>query len=263
MQQRTRRLAFVLGSSLLVSVATLVACSTDNGTTPVPGGGTSGSSGGVDGSKPKPKPEVDGDVDPGPDVDGGVKDASADCANAPILRNVDAGFFCANYRDGGNADAGGSSNCANDESCCNYKNAANKFVGFCTPTPATGKNGTAPTKCANTSEEISGEAWVATGATTWECAAPSNCGGGTKKCCAFTTPGLPATEKVNVGPYQGTDVPKACNAETVFKNGGTRCRANACADGELELCSKNNPCSDGKTCKPAETGGFRDIGSCE
>ncbi len=261
MQQRTRRLAFVLGSSLLMSVATLVACSTDNGTTPIPGGGTT--SGGTSGTepKPKPKPEVDADVEPEPD-DAGTKDATADCANAPVLRNTDKGFFCANYRDGGNADAGGSSNCTNDESCCNYKNADNKFIGFCTPSAASGKNGTAATKCAATSADISGGEWVATGSTTWECASTTNCGG-TKKCCAFTTPGLAAGEKVNAGPYQGTDVPKACNAEQHFKNGGSRCRATACAENELELCSKTDACKDGKTCKPAETTGFRDLGYCE
>src|SRR5690606_30079698 len=114
------------------------ACSTDNGTTPLPGQTadsgkretSTGSSGGDD---------QDGDTpqqDAGPD---------ADCRNAPRLRSNDRGFFCAFLpRDAGSAeDAGGASNCSHDETCCNPAKVGNEFPkSFCASTPRDEKGGT-------------------------------------------------------------------------------------------------------------------------
>ena len=86
MQQRTRRLAMLLGGSLLATVGFLAACSTDNGTTPLPGqtGTDSGretknDAGGTTG-------DDDDDVTP-------VNDAGRDCSAAPKPRS-NKGVFC-------------------------------------------------------------------------------------------------------------------------------------------------------------------------
>lgn len=255
MQQRTRRLAIVFGGSLLVTLGFLAACSTDNGTTPLPG--TSGTDSGRDTGK---KPGEDGSVDP--DDDGGTKPndsgTTADCSTAPRLRSNTNGFFCAFFSRDGGADAGGNRNCANDEICCNpgpKTPGGNDFPkSFCA-------NKTAATNECATQAVAQGSEWVQARSTTWECADKNACADG-ESCCMYTWADAGPTDKVNIGVNQDQDIPKACNALQAYKVGGSRC-ASACNADEIKLCSlTDDNCTGNQKCTPFE-GVFRDLGYCK
>jgi hypothetical protein len=255
MQQRTRRLAIILGGTLFASVGlVLAACSTDNGSTPLPGQtadasrretGT-GSSGGED--------EQDGDA---PERDAG---ADADCRNAPRLRNNDEGFFCAFLpRDAG---AGGGSNCGHDETCCNPAAVDGGFpTTFCASTPRRQKGGTNGATACAAQAAAKGSTWTAGKGTTWECGDKNNCDTG-QVCCMFTDPAVEG-DKVNIGKNLNKQIPEACDAKQAFKYGGTRCAPDCAAD-EIQLCSNTDQnCQAGKTCYPFEVyPGGRNLGYC-
>ena len=120
MQQRNRRLAILLGGSLFAALGVLAACSTDNGTTPLPGAGTDAGRDSTKGDDEEPGEDEDGGDTP---TDGGTPDCSA----GPKLRSIDKGFFCAFFtRDASapgaadaSANAGGNRNCGHEETCCN------------------------------------------------------------------------------------------------------------------------------------------------
>lgn len=264
MKQQTRRLIIILGGAMLSAAGlTLAACSTDNGSTPLPTAGSDSGrdTGGNTGKDTGSPTENDGDT-PGQDGGGG-----ADCGDAPSLHKTTSGFFCAFYKDGGMADAGGNSNCANNETCCNPgKNGATFPPSFCASTPASGKGDNGQDECNAQATAKSGVAWVAAGSSTWECASSENCGAG-NTCCIVTS----AAEKadgghVNIGKASGsTAPPAACNALQAYKYGGTICKASCTGLDEIELCSETaNNCAGGKKCTPfVVQPGFRDFGYCK
>lgn len=258
MQQRTRRLAIVVGGTLIASVGLfLAACSTDNGTTPLPGQTDSG------------RPRTDtgtGSSSGEPETDAGSDAAlSPDCSTAPQLRSNDKGFYCAflPYDAGSAEDAGGASNCAHDETCCNPAKVGNDFPKtFCASTPRDNKGGTKGQEACAAQAAAKSSTWTADAGSTWECGDKNNCNAG-QVCCLFTQPGLAADQKVNIGTNQDKSIPKSCNALQAFKYGGTRCAAGCGAD-EIPLCSKTDSCPDGKTCTPFEVyPGGRDLGYCK
>lgn len=108
MQQRTRRLAIVLGGSLFATLGFLAACSTDNGTTPLPG--QTGTDSGRDTSKTDGGDKADDDDD---DVTP-VNDAGRDCSAAPKPRS-NKGVFCFG---GEGSNDGGSCDPAEKKVCC-------------------------------------------------------------------------------------------------------------------------------------------------
>lgn len=257
MKQRTRRLAIVISASLLTTLGFIAACSTDNGSTPLPGSsggvdsGRDSKGGGGDGSSV----ETDGDTTPEDDAAGG-----ADCGLAPKLRTTDQGFFCAFFtRDAaaGDAGAGGNRNCANDEICCNpgpTTPGGNDFpASFCAD-KAAGTNECSQQAAAN------GTTWNQVRSSTWECADKSACGG--QKCCMYTWADAGPMDKVNLGPLSTASVPKACNALMAYKAGGSRCAADCNAD-DIQLCSlTDDNCSGNQKCTPF-SGNFRDLGACQ
>jgi hypothetical protein len=263
MQQRTRRLAILIGGTLIATVGVLAACSTDNGTTPLPGQG--GGDSGRDSQK------GDGNVEPEDTKEGGSKDAtaSADCGEAPQLRSNDkGGFFCAFFgRDAaaGDAGAGGNRNCRNDEICCNpgRPSGGGDFPpSFCAELPQDDKAGeSSQTACADQAADHD-STWNVGGSTTWQCGDKNNCGDN-EVCCMFTWLDAGAMDKVNIGNSTDKDVPKACGALQAFKTGGTRCAANCNAD-EIKLCSKTDDnCEGAQKCTPFEALGGRDLGYCK
>lgn len=256
MQQRTRRLAIVFAASVLASLAVLAACSTDNGTTPTPS-----TSGKKDADKGD---DDDDDDDSNPD---GSKpkpaDAGADCSEAPRVRTNSAGFFCSFFtRDAGASDAGGKSNCGNDETCCNPGKADNGDFppSFCASTPVGDKGGNnAQAACSDQAAE-NGSEWHAAGSSTWECGDKNNCDDG-QVCCMFTWADAGAMDKVNIGKSLDKAVPAACGALQAFKQGGTRCAASCAAD-EIRLCGKtDDSCTGSQKCTPFAAL-YRDLATC-
>jgi hypothetical protein len=255
MQQRTRRLAIILGGTLFASVGlVLAACSTDNGTSPLPGqtgdasrrDTSTGSRGGED--------EQDGEA---PEQEAG---ADADCRDAPRLRDNDQGFFCAFLP----FDAGGAgrSNCSHDETCCNPAKVDGGFPKtFCASTPRAEKGGTNGATACAAQAAAKGSIWTNGQGTTWECGDKNNCDTG-QVCCMFTDPAV-QDDKVNIGKNLNKQIPAACDAKQAFKYGGTRCARNCAAD-EIQLCSNTDQnCQGGKTCYPFEVyPGGRNLGYC-
>ncbi|MBX3209441.1 MAG: hypothetical protein KF764_30690 [Labilithrix sp.] len=258
---RNGRLAIFLGGALVATFAFLAACSTDNGSTPLPGQNTPDS--GRDTKKDGSENGDDDDDDVTEPKDGGTPDCSA----APKLRSNDKGFYCTFFtRDAAAADAsaaaGGNRNCGHDETCCNPGRGANNAFppSFCAATPRNTKGGdNGATECA-AQATANGTTWNATGGTTWECNDKNNCAAG-ETCCMFSAANLAAGDKVNLGPLQGNTVPKECNALQAFKQGGTRC-ATSCSADEIQLCSQSDDnCTGNQKCTPF-SGLFRDLGAC-
>lgn len=258
MQQRTRRLAMVIGGTLLSTIGFLAACSTDNGTSPLPGqtnGTDSGRSKGDGGSSTDDDEDEDSGSSSGKDAA-----STADCSTAPKLRNNEPGFFCSFFtRDAAAGDAGGKSNCANDEICCNPgpKTPGGKDFppSFCADKSGGGGNAACAAQAGDNASE-----WVEERSSTWECGDKNACGG--QKCCMFTWANAAAGDKVNVGASIDKDVPKACGALMAFKTGGTRCAATCDAE-EIELCSlSDDNCSGSQKCTPFSAN-FRDLAYCK
>jgi hypothetical protein len=256
MQERTRRLAILVGGSLISCGALiLAACSNDSGTTPIPT-----ANGGTDGGRDAKTTDAKGGstTDGTPETDSG----SADCANAPKLRSNDDGFFCPFLpRDAGDASA---TNCTHDQTCCNPgRNADGKNPpSFCATTPRADKGVADQTQCAAQAVDFGSE-WIAKEGKTWECGDKNNCSTG-QVCCMFNQidPPLSGTDKVNVGPNLNKTLPVACAAKQAFKYGGTYCAA-TCGDEDIQMCSAtDNDCAP-KKCVPFEVfPGGRNLAYC-
>ncbi len=246
MQQRFRRVALFIGTASLAGLGFLVACGTDNGTTPVPVGTDSAVA---------PKDGGGGTDSSTPDEDGDIPDAAGvDCSSKPILRDNTAGFRCAFKA----PDSG--STCLNTEECCN---TADKASGpaFC----ANAKGGDAV--CA--AQAPVGSTYAAdSGAKAWECADKSACGAN-EVCCMIQDPvrlAMDPKNTVNIGntPKSDTKHPFACGVQRAYNEGGSRCRT-TCAAGEIKLCSMtDNSCGAGTTCTPfIDFTNFVDRGFCK
>lgn len=253
MQQQTRRLIILVGGASITAIGlTLAACSTDNGSSPLPGQGDSGRGGTKDtGTTPDDDSSVaEKDADP----------TTADCGSAPKLRSNTNGFYCSFFkRDGGAGDAGSASNCANDETCCSPgKNSDGTFPAtFCAT--ASEKGGSEGQTVCAAQASAHDSAWNATGSSTWECADSVGCGTG-KVCCLFTAPD--AGGVVNIGNSTDKSIPKECKAQQAYKQGGTRC-ADSCTADEIKLCSKTDDnCSGSAKCTPFQAL-FRDLSYCK
>lgn len=260
------RLALLFLASVSAGIITLVACDTDNGTVPIPGGGSSGNgtSSGKSSSGSSADDDTTGDDDTGPQPDDDdASTADADCKTAPKLRTTTNGFFCAFY-DGGTStpDSGGRQNCGNTQACCNPGKDGTTFPpSYCADDDPKGDD--APAACAAGAAGANSN-WVETGSSTWECASAENCGQG-QVCCATSRPGADAGNYVNVGPLTGTGAPpKQCNAKNLFKVFGTRCADSCKTDkSEIELCSNTGKCSKSSDkCTPVRATGNRDLGAC-
>jgi hypothetical protein len=254
------RLVILIGAAALAGVGVLVACS-DDSMSPLPGGGTtsSSSSGQSSGQNTSGGPVGDDD-DGGPVIQGDGGDSG--CGQAPYLHHTDAGFFCQFLKS--NTDAGGASSCNNDEVCCNSNKADGKNfpVSFCAHSD--NKNDQGNDTC-NTQATAYGSVWADDGGASFECASASNCGTN-QVCCAKSADGADAGNYVNVGKFSGSKAPPAaCNAQFMYKLVGTKCADQCATDkSEIELCSKNDGCSNGKACKPAGSGvsSTLDVGYC-
>jgi hypothetical protein len=215
----------------------VVACGTDNGTTPTPmieAGSPKDSGGGGTDSGPM-------DMDSSTPVDGG--DSGVDCSKNPVLHDFTTGFRCP-FVDSGIFDGG---QCLNTETCCETsdKVGANYQPSYC----AVGKNG--DTTCqgaaaANGSTFNTGDAW--------ECNDNKACGG-TGVCCMIISPGqADAGKTLNIGNTLASDTkhPPACGVKRAFNEGGSRCRAGTnCPAGEIKLCSLSDMnCGAGTKCTP-------------
>ena len=230
MQQRTRRLAMLLGGSLLATVGFLAACSTDNGTTPLPGQGN------PDSGRDTKKDSGDKADDDDDDTPGG-SDAGADCSAAPKLRS-NKGVFC--FGGEGSNDAG-VCDPADDKVCC----ADSKD-------PATGQFVKA--RCAVAT--ASGEGYQAgscnfppdAGGREWHCTESKHCPNSGEACCVITGTGgqAPTAQPDKDFPGCGTFF----NGDQGYFVGGSRCRANGCNSGELTLCTSDAECPNGTTCHP-------------
>jgi hypothetical protein len=242
MQQRFRKLALFIGAtSLAAGGLVVVACGTDNGTTPTPGLPEASVKETGAGSETGPTPEA------GPQPDGGGADA--DCSKNPILHDNTTGYRCP-FIDAGGAEAG--SNCTNTQTCCETSDKVGTAFqpSYCTPGGAKGTVD-AVTECkagaaANNSSFDAGNAW--------ECEDKSACTAG-QICCMIVDPGQMAMGKtLGIGNTLAADKnhPPACGVQRAFNEGGSRCRtATTCPTGEKILCSKtDDPCAAPTKCTP-------------
>ena len=238
MQQRFRRLALFVAATTLASAGVMmVACGTDNGTTPTPT---------LEASTPKDSGGNTADTSTDPDG-GGPVDAAAEaaCTKNPVLRDTTKGFRCAFLTTGG--DAGPI--CLNTETCCNPNDkAADGGFEFAFCAPAKGGD----TQCMGAAA-AKGSAYT-TGAA-WECADKEACTTGV--CCMIQDPVRLAADPVNnklkvVVNTKDKLHPATCGALDALNAGGSRCKA-ACdgAMNDLQLCSMTNPtCPAATTCTP-------------
>jgi hypothetical protein len=227
MQQRTRRLAFLVGATLLASIGLLAACSTDNGNTPLPG--QTGDGGGRDSAK--------GDGSGNPDDDGstpGPKDGGADCSAAPKPRS-NGGVFCfggEGSNDGGQCDPGENKIC-----CADQKD------------PSTGMFVKA--KCAVATPDTEGYQAGScnfppdAGGREWHCTESKHCPNSGEACCVVAGSGGQPQAQEDKKDFPGCG--NFFNTDQGFFVGGSRCRANGCNAGELTLCSSDAECETG-TC---------------
>jgi hypothetical protein len=232
MQQRTRRLAFVFAGTLFATVGVLAACSTDDGTTPLPGSDGGRDSAKADGSGNNN--DDDGGV-PGPN-DGGN---GADCANVPTVKSS-VGPYCFSVVDGGGNGTTKSVNCnaENNEICCSDGRQADGGFALseCKVATTSGGGGYTEGACAPTFEGDGGKEY--------HCMEKDHCPGSDEACCAIPR------EVTKLNPGKNDDFP-GCQA--FYQSGryveGTRCKKNGCAPGDLTLCSKDSDCPSG-TCVP-------------
>lgn len=286
-QQQMRRLAFFFGATAVITGGLFAAaCGTDNGTnTEVP---TPNVDSGNNATNPPKKDSGSDPSDDGggnnPQDDGGTEPdgSSADCSKAPKLRDNTKGFRCPFIASGDAGTDGGSASwtCNNDEICCmaakNTDNTNNP--SFCVKNAKSDNSTTAgAAACKAYADSHSGEGlkWpepTTKQGTTWECLDSAACGSGSI-CCLYTAAEYTKpTDVVNAGPYnyKSPAVPKSCNAQQFYKEGGTHCvKGNACptsptvAKTEIRLCSVNdNNCPSGTTCTPIAS--FqKDLGYCK
>jgi hypothetical protein len=218
MHQRNRRLVLTLAASLLATVGVLAACTTDNGTTPLPGGGVD-SGGGKDGAKSDGKVDEE-EEDGGKPKDGGT---TADCAAAKPRSNK--GIFC--FGGAGSNDAG-QCDPTDDQVCC-----ADEKVGMNFADPKCAPAG----GCGFTPDA---------GGREWHCTEPSHCPGASPVCCVTKGWGGSPTTSPNTKDFPGCGV--LFNGATDFFVGGSRCREDSCEAAELQLCSEDSECDSGQKC---------------
>lgn len=230
MQQHTRRLAIILGASLLTTIGVLAACSTDNGTTPLPGQtGDGGGGGGKDGSK------SDGNtVDPDDDSGTKPKDGGADCSAAPKPRSND-GVFCfggAGSNDGGQCDPAENKVCCADE-----KDSSGQFVPSKCAVATVGSEGYNAGSCNLTPDA---------GGREWHCTEAAHCPNSGETCCVIAGWGGSPQAQPDTKDFPGCG--NFFNSASDFFVGGSRCRSGGCNAAELTLCSSDDECGNGTTC---------------
>jgi hypothetical protein len=245
MQQRFRRLALFVGATTLATGGLfMLACGTDNGTTPVP---------------PPPEASTNKDTgggnDGGPGSDGSVPDGStgadADCSKNPVLHDNTTGFRCP-FIDAGGADAG--SNCTNDQTCCETSDKVGSAFqpSYCTTAPAATKTTLDAVQSCKTGAVANNSSFDAGNA--WQCEDKFACGAG-QVCCMIADPGQVAMGKtLGIGNTLAADKnhPPACGVQRAFNEGGSRCRTGTtCPGTEKILCSKSDMnCVAPTTCTP-------------
>jgi hypothetical protein len=241
MQQRFRRFALFFGATALAGGGLImVACGTDNGTTPTPS---------LEASTPKDGSGNNSETSTTNPDGGGIADAAAeaDCTKDPKLRDYTAGFRCA-FSDAGGRDSG--SNCTNVETCCNSEDKVGTAFqpSFC----AVGKNGDTTCKAGAAGANSSFDAGNA-----WECADKNACNAGQICCMVVDQAQAAAGKSLNIGNTLASDKnhPPACGVKRAFNEGGSRCRTpampGACPAGEIKLCSLSDQnCGGGTTCTP-------------
>jgi hypothetical protein len=206
-------IALFLGGALLVaSGAMMAACSSSSDNTGNPSGGGDSGTTGHDGSTTGNDSGGTGNDSGGTGNDGGT----ADCGSTPTLHPSDAGaIFCA-YA----PNDGGPLTCATGTQCCIGGKVGSGFAaedcvtfGNACDNPA---DGGLPVQCEQTSD----------------CTANGKAGA----CCMR---GSTPQQVAGCGYY------KASGGTGVFCAG-----ANACAAGEVQICSSNADCPNGQTCTP-------------
>lgn len=236
---RTRsRILIVLAGGLVSAAAILAACSTDNGSTPVPSidSGRADTSTGTDGSN--------NNTDGNTPLDGG-----ADCANVPETKSS-VGPYCFSVADAGPDGSSKSKNCnsAADEICCSGGSLGSD-AGF---EPSTCK---APGTNASGGYNEGTCGFANPGGQEWHCTEKSHCPGQDELCC------LIGSDAGSPKPGNNFDFP-GCQAyfqSTTFTN-GSRCRKTSCQAGEQTLCASDADCKSGK-CVPLKVAG-RFTGYC-
>jgi len=228
MLQRTRRLAILMGGTLLATVGVLAACSTDNGTTPLPG--QTGTDGGRDSSKGD---SGGGNTD---DEDGSSqKDAAPDCEGAPKPRSND-GVFCfggTDSTDAGECDPGESRICCADE-----KGSDGKFLkARCVVAEQDPSGGYKAGSC-----DFAPDA----GGREWHCTESRHCPNTGESCCVIA--GTGGQPKANPDTQDFPGCGNFFNGDQGYFVGGSRCRANGCNAGELTLCTSDDECDNGQKC---------------
>jgi len=230
MQQRTRRLAIFLGGTLIATAGVLAACSTDNGTTPLPG--QTGNDAGRDTSR------ADGNNGNEDDDSSGntTKDAAPDCEGAPTPRS-NKGIFCFGGTDSN--DAGQCDPAENKVCCADEKGPDGKFL---------------KSKCAVATEDQSGGYQAGScnfgadaGGREWHCTESKHCPNQGESCCVVAGTGGPPKAQPDTRDFPGCG--NFFNNDQGFFVGGSRCRADGCNAGELTLCSSDAECSGGQTCR--------------
>ena len=224
MQQRTRRLAVMFGGALLATIGVLAACSTDNGTTPLPGqtGGDSGRDPSkTDGSSTEEEDETGG----------GKKDAAPDCEGAPKVRSNDS-VFCFGGTDSN--DAGQCDKAEKKVCCADEKGPDGKYVKAKCAVATEASEGYEEGSCNLTPDA---------GGREWHCTEPSHCPNQGEACCVIAGRGGNPQAQPDTKDFPGCG--NFFNNATDFFVGGTRCRAAGCNAGELTLCSSDEECKTG------------------
>lgn len=242
MQQRTRRFAILFGGAFVATLGAIAACSTDNGTTPLPTG-NAGNDSGRDSARADGSGNDDEKDDSGTPSGG---DGGADCGNLPKPR-PGIGPYCLGV------DAGKGVNCDSEknEVCC----SDGKLEGSDEFAASECK---AATKSASGGYNVGGcdSTYQGDGGKEYHCTGPDHCPGEGEYCCAVPNVGV-----TTLAPGTNNKFP-TCKA--YYQNGrftaGTRCKADGCAPGDLTLCAKDEDCKAG-TCVPLSLEG-RDVGYC-
>jgi hypothetical protein len=241
-------------SALLAGIAAIVACG-DSDYVPLPNADVDPT---TTPEKAPPAPKKDSGRSSGAEEEEGLPDGG--CAKAPQLRSNTETFYCGFLPNESGAATGGV--CQADETCCNPGKIGDAFgTSFCATTPRDAKGAAFAPACAAQSVEKTGKEWAADKSSTWECADKNSCGEG-QVCCAFTWANPKEGEKVNVGPSQDKNIPKACKALQSFTQGGTRCAA-TCGAEEIQLCSKTDDNCGSKKCTAFSASGKRDLAYCK
>ncbi len=202
------RLALLLLGTFTTATGVLIACSTDNGTTPIPREDAArprsdGSSGGTSGG------EEEEEQDAGPDAAG--------CDGGRSARS-NRGVYCRSNAVDSDA---GYCTVGDKTICCNDSKIGTQFE---------------PGKCVAAEGECG---FQGTGGREWHCTESDHCGGGQACCVIAGDDGTPRVFKDRCGERNN-------DANKKFV-GGSRCKA-SCGTDELRLCAKDADCDGDKKC---------------